>query len=386
MRFILQPIGASLQALALAILVFSASAGSKVTLQKEASPSELLVIVKDGKYGYIDHQGHIVIRPQFIWANDFWQGLAPVFVCGRLVSIDPAGNIHPFRVALPGELVPRRVGEKTGFIDAQGQFKIPAIFDDAHDFSEGFAAVQVGDKWGFIDREGHQVIAPQFSGAYYFREGVAAVDVTDAISGEEEWGIIDKTGNVIARGLEMIGFVNEGRMRAQHNQKWGYLDLQGKTVIPFVYEMTDGFFRGLAAVQIGDKWGYIGRDGHVAIPFEFDDAGPFASGLAPVKRGKETGFIDESGKFAFHLEFENASGFIAANEENLSIGGGDVSSFWTADGLFGYVNTSGKVIWGPTAESRDHWPLLGWSKKEIAKSCEGVPESVRKAIAGFPHH
>src|SRR4029077_6422686 len=265
-------------------------------------------------------------------------------------------------------------------------FKIPAAFNDAKPFSEGLAAVQVGDKWGFIDKEGRQVIPPQFSGAYYFREGVATIDVTNAQSGGEEWAIIDKAGDVIARGLDMVGFIAEGRIPAQPNQKWGYLDLQGKTVIPFVYENADSFHHGLAAVQIGDKFGYIGQDGHVAIPFQFDEAGPFASVLGPEKIGKETGFIDESGKFAFHLEFEYAGGFLAPNEENLLIGEGDVASFWTAGGLFGYVNTSGKVIWGPTAGSPYHPPLLGWSKREIAKSCEGVPESVRKAIAGFPHH
>jgi len=62
----------------------------------------------------------------------------------------------------------------------------------------------------------------------------------------------------------------------------------------------------------------------------------------------------------------------------------DVSRFWTADKAFGYVNTSGKVIWGPTAESPDHAPLAGWSAKDKTASCEGVPDQLQKTIAAFP--
>jgi WG containing repeat len=39
--------------------------------------------MQDGKYGYIDHAGKVVIRPQFIWAEDFWGGLGTVYVCGQ---------------------------------------------------------------------------------------------------------------------------------------------------------------------------------------------------------------------------------------------------------------------------------------------------------------
>jgi hypothetical protein len=37
-----------------------------------------LLVVKDRKYGYIDHTGRILIQPQFIWADDFWHGLGHV--------------------------------------------------------------------------------------------------------------------------------------------------------------------------------------------------------------------------------------------------------------------------------------------------------------------
>jgi hypothetical protein len=145
------------------------------------------------------------------------------------------------------------------------------------------------------------------------------------------------------------------------------------------------FSDSLAAVQKDNKWGYVNRDGELVIPPKFDYAGPFANGLAPAKLGGASGFIGKSGKFAFSLVFDYASGFFAGDEEsNLFMAPSDVSAFWTADGKFGYVNRSGRVIWGPAVGSPDHPPLFGWSEAEKAASCDGVPESMRQKIAGFP--
>src|SRR5258708_36196250 len=112
MQHLRQVPGASISKILLAILVFGLALGRKNISHGETSPGEPLVIVQNGKYGYIDHQGNIIIRPQFVWGTDFWQGLANVYVCGRVVSLDSSGSFHPLRVALEGKLAPKRVGEK----------------------------------------------------------------------------------------------------------------------------------------------------------------------------------------------------------------------------------------------------------------------------------
>lgn len=358
-------------ALLFAVLVFD--------LAHAASKDEPLVVVQKGKYGYIDHQGKIVIRPQFIWADDFWRGLGSVYVCGRYVSIDPLGALLPLRVVVEGHLEPKKQGEKFGIIDASGQFTIAPTFDEALPFSEGLAAVRVGDKWGFVDSTGRIVIRTQFSAAFYFREGVG---VAESDSG---YMLIDRSGKVLAQGFQFVDLVADGRVPASRNGKSGYLDLGGRVAVSFVYDGVTAFSGGLAAIEKGNKWGYVNRDGKVVIPPKFDHGGPFGNGLAPAMLGEHTGFIDKSGNFAFYLAFEQAPGFLTGDEESaLFIAPADVSRFWTADGRFGYVNTLGQVIWGPIDGNPDHPPLLGWSEEDMTRSCEGIPEATRSKVAGFP--
>jgi len=209
----------------------------------------------------------------------------------------------------------------------------------------------------------------QFKDAYYFEEGVGTV-LSD--SGEL---LIDRSGKVLASGFDSIDLIADGRIPVRLNEKSGYLNLQGQVAIPFIYDGVDSFSGGLAAVQKGDKWGYVDREGNVIIPFVFDNAGHFARGLAPVKIGTKAGFIDKTGKFLFYLESGYYSdGFLY----------GDVASFWNDERKFGYVSTSGRVIWGPIAETPDHPPILGWSQADKTQSCEGISEAVKARIAGFP--
>jgi hypothetical protein len=334
---------------------------------------ELLVVVRDGKYGYIDHNGVVVIAPQFWWGTDFEGGFGAVYVCGRIVSIDANGKLVPLQAARVHGPTLKQVNGKFEFVDGSGKSGGHLMFNDALPFSDGMAAVQVHEKWGFIDTTGQVTIPPVFEAAYYFREGVAA-----ATTGSEDV-LIDKTGKVLARGFTQLrGVTAEQRVPVSKDEKYGYLSLDGAIAIPLTYDDADTFSNGLAPVKKGEKWGYINKDGTTAIPFIFDSAGVFGHGLAPARVGRDTGFIDISGKFAFQLGFEHTPGFWGLEEDT------DVSRFWTKNGAFGYVNTSGKVIWGPIMGSPDHAPLLGWPEQDKVESCAGVPQAVRRAVAAFP--
>src|SRR5947207_7561005 len=55
--------------------------------------SQLIAVEKDGKSGFIDHTGKVVIPFQFDSAHGFHEGLALVTVKGRKSFIDATGRI-----------------------------------------------------------------------------------------------------------------------------------------------------------------------------------------------------------------------------------------------------------------------------------------------------
>lgn len=64
---------------------------------------------------------------------------------------------------------------KVGFIDNTGKIIIKPQFDDGWGFDEGLAPVRVGSEWGFIDETGKIIIKPQFFEASEFVDGIASV-------------------------------------------------------------------------------------------------------------------------------------------------------------------------------------------------------------------
>ena len=86
---------------------------------------------------------------------------------------------------------------------------------------------------------------------------------------------------------------------------YGYIDREGKEVIPLIYDGAFNFSEGLARVAIEDsgkeKCGYIDTTGKEVIPLIYDGAYSFSEGLAMV--GMEDsegdikwGYIDMTGK------------------------------------------------------------------------------------------
>ncbi len=144
----------------LIILTFSIVAFAQT--KDKAMP--LFWIRENGKYGYIDKSGKVVIQPQFDNTMGFNEGLAAT-----------------------------SVGGKFGYIDTKGRWAIKPQFDFTYMFSDGLALVEINKKKGWIDRKGRIVIEPQEfeKTAIGFREGRLAVMKNG------KWGYIDKTGRMV---------------------------------------------------------------------------------------------------------------------------------------------------------------------------------------------
>lgn len=142
-----------------------------ISAQQNAS-SGYRVVNRDGKFGYADANGNIVIRPQFDGARPFSDGMAAVAFsinkpqqsdcsCGALITM-----YH----------------HKWGFINEAGELVIQPQWGGVGDFSEGLASVNNGEgfsfgQWGYITRAGVVIINPRFHIAGSFIDGKASVTI-----------------------------------------------------------------------------------------------------------------------------------------------------------------------------------------------------------------
>lgn len=57
----------------------------------------------------------------------------------------------------------------------------------------------------------------------------------------------------------------------KNNNKWGFVNEEGKIVIEPQYDNAKSFSYGLAAVYSKGKWGFIDKNNEVVIDYQFKD-------------------------------------------------------------------------------------------------------------------
>lgn len=161
----------------------------------------------DGRFGFIDKRGAVVIQPKFSDAGEFHEGLASVCLPtghdsapARCTVIDRRGDtVFPVTTYAVGDfsegLATFRVGDHYGFLDRTGRVAMELQYDSAGDFHDGLARVQLGGRWGYIDTRGQRVIPHQYRSAWDFSEGFG-------VACNSVCTYIDHTGN---RTFPIIG-------------------------------------------------------------------------------------------------------------------------------------------------------------------------------------
>jgi len=315
----------------------------------------------NGKSGYVDVTGRVVIPFQYDLAGLFHEGRADAYIK------DCRDKYH------------------AGLIDRRGKWIVPPKrYEKLGYFNEGRCAFRVGDRWGFLDASGKVVIEPQFRRpdlssrfqiyheAPIFHEGVAAVhdkddhvsyidrygrpatiklpegtrdigdfhgglaafavrdpkEPKDSVYPKELYGFISVAGNIVAKpvyrsatnfseGLAAVSLnTDEGfqsrddsslALRWDEKGAWGYIDVTGEVVIPFQYPMVGRFSEGLARVFVTDKgWGFIDKTGKFVIPPRDWWVGDFHNGLAEMHENGIIKYIDRAGKVIITTDVKRA--------------------------------------------------------------------------------
>jgi hypothetical protein len=247
------------------------------------------------KWGFIDETGKEVVPPKYDVVGDFSEGFAIVELNG-----------------------------KYGFVDMKGKEVVPLKYDNVGDFSEGFAGVRLGDKRGKVDKNGKEywdmtrdysttgetisttgetIIPPKYDyvGRVFF-DGLAWIRLGD------KWGFINEQGKVVVPPVyDEVRVFDFGFAQVKLNGKWGVVDQQGKVVIPPKYDYASNLFpNGLALVGLGGKLGFVDQQGNEVIPLKYDYCDFFSDDLTQVKLGDKKGFVDKQGNEYWSMTKEQA--------------------------------------------------------------------------------
>ena len=91
------------------------------------------------------------------------------------------------------------------------------------------------------------------------------------------------------------------------NGKYGYMNTQGKLIIPAIYNEAGPFQDGLAVVSKEELFGIIDKKNQLVVDFKYDEVSEFVTNRAIVRQGEKYGVINQSGKWIFPLEFDDIS-------------------------------------------------------------------------------
>lgn len=357
---------------------------------------KLWPISVEGRWGFIDATGTVIIKPQYANAAPFREGLALVSAFGTS-AVD-------------------QVFDRTydGFIDESGQFAIPAEFPafytkredyDSYGYSsfeDGVAVVcdassSDGLK-GLIGRKG-KLVAPMIynSFGWSFSEGLCSFEVNHG-GGRSERGYMDYHGNVLLRPKGFLygsGF-SEGRavitIRDSKGDHELLIDRQGRDIVgPGEYTAISTIAGGLSRVVKDGEVGLIDRDGRVVIPLgeysQITEPDPGSTYIgekdgvfyAISPEGEPTRLPDFDaepvqyrGDLIWIKTNDNKDGF-AESDGTIIVDPGFDDLSYSFDGELckfrkgteqGYVNRSGIIVW-----STKHWELpLQYSIREPLQS------------------
>ncbi len=169
---------------------------------------EYFQVMKDGKTGFRDLDGNVVIEPKYESAEMFSEGLSAV-------TLTKDGL--------------------TGYINTKGEMVIPPTFEYAGSFGNGLASFRANDLYGFIDHTGKEVIAPQYAWVDQFSEGFCVVR-----DSAFKHAFIDTSGVPLTEFKFQYALAFEGgKAKVQMDNKWGAIDKKGNVVVAFTHPYAD---------------------------------------------------------------------------------------------------------------------------------------------------
>jgi hypothetical protein len=306
-------------------------------------------------WSYVNQQGDFLDLPEnYRRSSSFEDGIAIIsqetVVANRLLPITTYAYInrdlkvldtYPLmesRGGLHEGLYAYQENEKIGYKDFDG-WVIPPVWDDGSDFSDGVVSVIRDQEEFFIDRTGEILFSLDESRERYgYKNAIVSRFINGYARVFDEYSLraprttyIDKRGERISDWHEGEGtFFYEGYAVIQRypGGPCYFINEQGEVAEELgEHDFATRFSNGLAAVMESGSFGYMDTQGKMVIPKRFNFATPFVDGFAAVS------FNEPYIGVGYRLDIFGEAFF----------GGGSLEGI----GRYGIIDKEGKVVVPP---------------------------------------
>lgn len=258
-------------------------------------------VQKNGKYGYINKTGKIVVDIKYDLINDSdWNPIACVFMGKKFGYMDKRNGNEIISVSLEGDY--REIGvyysDKMSIIHSNSfiyvynteeckTYKLTQ-FNNINRYCNGFCAVEQSGKIGFIDKHCQLVIPCVFESTrscyscYFIGESCAL-----------EHCIIDRQGKVIRSFPN--NWVSKTIPPGHEEKKYLYhiyqspseetlFNLKGESICTGrdFYTTLPQCFPVAVQSKTDGKWGFVDQNGKMVVPCQFEDSYSFEDGFATI--------------------------------------------------------------------------------------------------------
>ncbi len=303
--------------------------------------SEGLFAVKMGEnIGYIDTLGNVVIKPRFSgWAGAFRNGFA---IAG--VKTEESG-MEPYHAVIDrkGKFIIPPKKPSLEWID-NFLFQVTWNYDPVQFYDYALlmpngelitSASEYNLEFDGIDQRKQNLISAYFT----FHEGLLPVELN------KKFGFKDRNNQfVIAATYDRVGHFSEGLAAAELKGRWGFIDKTGGWAIPAQFDTihVPGFDKGHCFVRLNGKWGWIDRLGKFIVPPSFEDVKQerMREGLIGIRLNGKWGFMDSTGRTAIQPQFMDVGHF----SEGYGIYNAERPAYFNDRIGYGYIDRSGKVL------------------------------------------
>lgn len=232
-------------------------------------------------WGYVDENGTEIVSPQYIYANDFSDGIATVCK-GKWTRDEKWNNKHNSGRYWTEE-------ELWGAIDKTGKEVIPCVFDEIKelwDTTDIFVAHSGGwekGKWGVIDKNGKWVVEPIFEDiGYEYKNGLFSFYADDKWNDDDvPLGIYDVAQQKVLFKPQFldVDFMDDGNIKVEvYDESLGrniekIISQNGEELFPSVYSSIYTWHEPYEVVirdEKGSRHGLIDKKGNVILPCKYD--------------------------------------------------------------------------------------------------------------------